>query len=497
MSSIGFNIVPSSAVASATYIEQVPERRSKKAAKLPQKIIFPAQYNTGKSPVANIPVQILSLGDIQARAGRGSMAAIMYEATQRWGRAIDTYWIPLADEGAGVAATKTITVAVTTVLAGVHAIFVAGRKIPVAVTAGMTAAQIATAIAAAVNADLDCAMTASANAAVVTLTARHKGAYGNALSVVLDLDTDDIKAEPSGVTLTIAAGATGATDPVLTTALGNLGDTFHTIIACPYTGAVSLTALETAWEARIAPDVKRPFIGLVGSVDTLANYTTALGSRNSPGTTFVPVEGSPNHPMEIAAVAAGLLGIKNDAAPGVPERGYKLTGIRGNASYPVWTGAQRNTVVAAGGSWTRMDAGGSVYLGDLVTTYKTNAQSVSDAGDCWRFTSTLSNVQAKIYSIDYLINSSPYVNAVIVDDASPSAKPYVIRPKTLKADLIGLVDSWIENGWSKNRAEIVAGIVCEIDDDNPTRLNVYVPDIIAAGLRIIAARYGWSLKSAA
>lgn len=144
-----------------------------------------------------------------------------------------------------------------------------------------------------------------------------------------------------------------------------------------------------------------------------------------------------------------------------------------------------------------MDAYGNVSIGDLVTTYKTNAQGVADAGDYWRFTTALQNMQAKIYSIDALINSAPYLNAVIVDDESTSNKSYVVRPKTLKADLIGLVDSWIDNGWSKDRSTIVAGIVVEISTDNPTRLDAYVPDVMAAGLRIIAVKYGWSLKSAA
>ena len=493
---VDFSLVPSSAAASATYIEQVPERRSKTAAVLPQKILFFAQYNTGKTPVANVPVKILSLGDIQTRAGRGSMAAIMYEAITRTSGAVEIFWGPLVDNAGGVVATKTLTVAVTTVLAGTVSLYVAGRKITTAVTAGMTNAQIATAIAAAITANLDCSMTAEATTNVVTLTARNKGLAPQGINIALDLESDDLAAEPSGVSIAIANVTAGTTDPLLATALGLLGDMFYTVIASPYNSAVTLAEIDAAWTTRVGPDVKRPFIAIAGYADTLANFTSALSARNSPGVTMVPVEGSPSHPWEIAAVVAGLLARNNDARPGVPVRGYKLTGVRTNPAYANWTGAQKDSIVVAGGSWTKADATGAILIGDLVTTYKTNAQGVADAGDYWRFTSTLSNIQAKIYSIDYLINSSPYINAVILDDASISGKSYVVRPKTLKADLIGLVDSWVENGWTKNRAAVVAGIVVEIDSVNPTRLNCYVPDVIAAGLRIIAARYGWSLKSA-
>jgi len=319
--------------------------------------------------------------------------------------------------------------------------------------------------------------------------------------VIADPDSGDASAAPGGTTYTIANGVAGTTDPTLDTALANLGDAWHTVLVNPYggfgsEGAAQCASFEAAFDARIAPSVKRPFAMIMGYSDTMANLVTFAGTRNHPATTIIPVEGSPDPCWEIAGVAAGLWAASNAAHPGVPCNGLVLTGVRGNASYPVWTGTQRNTVVMAGASWTRLLADGTVQLGDMTTTYKTNSQGVADAGDKWRFTDTIANIQAKEYSIDALIGSDTYARAVVVDDASPCDKTYVVRPKTLKGDLFALVDSWVANGWSKNAASIKAGITVEINASNAGRLDFYVPDVIAPGLRILAGRYGWAFTAA-
>ncbi len=73
---------------------------------------------------------------------------------------------------------------------------------------------------------------------------------------------------------------------------------------------------------------------------------------------------------------------------------------------------------------------------------------------------------------------------------------YAIRPKTVKAYAIKLIDElWIPRALTKNRDAVVAGIVSEIDSGNPNRINIQVPDDLAAGLKIIAAKLSWSFTA--
>jgi hypothetical protein len=61
------------------------------------------------------------------------------------------------------------------------------------------------------------------------------------------------------------------------------------------------------------------------------------------------------------------------------------------------------------------------------------------------------------------------------------------------ADPIQLIDElWMPLALSKQRDDIVENLVTEINSANPTRIDCFIPDILAAGLRIVAVRYEWS-----
>lgn len=492
--SISFSEVPANAIASAVFIEQ-EYKRNGVPGPIPQRIAMLAQYNSGKTPTANVAVKVTSADDVANRAGMGSMAHLM--AKKLFGAmgsgAVPVDWFPIGD-GTG-SATGTITVTVTTATAGTIKLYIAGRLVSIPVDSAAAQNDIATAIAAAINADLELPVSATVDTNVVTLTAKWVGLSANGITVRQDINSADAAGEPGGVTVVIAALSGGSADPSIATALTNMGGTWYTWVLCPYNADASLDLLEASGEARIDPGVKKPFAGVVGFNDTRANYLTWLASRNSPWTTSVPAEGSPNHPAEIAAACVGSCAVSANAEPARPFRTLPLTGIIPGASAP-WTYAEANAVEAAGGSWTETDAGGIVRIKDLLTTYVTNALGAVD--ESWRYTVTITNVQAKIYSLDQTFLSAPFDRAVVVDDDSVTGKEFAVSPKRVKGYIVQLIDEqWIPEAWSKNRDEIVAGIVVEINATNPGRIDVLVPDIIAVGLRIMAVKYQWSFAPAA
>ncbi len=495
-----FSLVPANAAASQVFVEQQNVRRTLGSYIIPERLLIVGQYNTGLTPVVDTPALCLSEADAWSRYGRGSMLALMYKRARANSPSAEIYMLPLADAGAGVAAQGAILVASAVTVAGTKAIFIGGKKVTVAAAVG-TADNLATAINAAINADLDLPVTSAVVAATCTLTARHKGTYGNGIKIEVDLDAGDDLLEPTGGSLTITQVGTtvaGATDPAnIAAALAALGDTWYTVIAYPWNDASNVTLMETAGVARVAPAVKRPFAGIVGYTDTLANYTTWLGSRNSPWTTSIPVESASSPAYEVAAAAAGAIIGSAMADPARPCKTLTLVGIRGGV-LANWTGAQRDAIVALGGSWTKREVDGTVHLGDCITTYVTNAGGGEDAVTSWRYLTTILKLQAKIYSLDQLCNGEPFTRAIIVSDTQITSKRYAISPKTAKAYAIKLVDDlWIPQGWSKDRDTIVAGIVAQVNAGNPQRMDLLVPDVMSAELAIIAVKYEWGFSSAA
>lgn len=492
--SVGFSNVPSNAIASGVFVE--PEyKRAGVAGPIPQRIALLGQYNAGKTPTNNVAKNITSADEAASLYGRGSllhlMAVALFAGIGAGTVEVDAF--PLA-AGTGSAA-GTITVSGPATAAGDISLYIAGKKVTVPVANAAAQNDVATAIGAAINANPDLPVSASVNTNVVTLTSRWAGLSGNQISIKQDVGSGESSLEPAGITLVIVAMAGGSADPSIATALANFGDTFYTWVVCPYNADASLDVLEAAGVARFDPGVKRPFAGVVGYNDTRANFLTWLADRNSPWTTAVPVDSSPNHPAEIAAAAVGVCAKSAQADPARPFRTLTLSGILPGA-VANWTYAERNAVEAAGGSSTFLAADGLVHIHDLVTTYTTNALGAVD--ESWRFTITITNVQAKIYSLDQLFMSAPFDRAIVVDDDAVTGKSYAVSPKRVKAFVIQLIDQqWIPEAWSKNRDAIVAGIVAEIDASNPGRINVLVPDIIAVGLRIMAVKYQWSFSAAA
>jgi phage tail sheath gpL-like len=485
---VGFSLVPSNAVASGVFVEQQNVKTSFGSLIIPHKILLLGQYNSGKTPTNNVPVLLQSADHAAQLYGNGSMLHRMAIAAFKGAGAVPIYSCPLAD--GTTAMTKTITMVGNATSAGTVSIFIAGIKVTASVSIGDTPTIIASAISAAINAKTELPVTAAPVAGVVTLTCRWRGATGNEIDVSKDLDSGDSTLEPTGTTVTVAAGVSGATDPTPDAALAALGDTWYTFIASPYQLAASITALETAWTTRADPSVKRPFVGLLGAVSAYATALALANGRNSPGSCFVSCEGSPTMPLEIAAAAAGVCSNSAQADPARPWKTLTLPGVR--AGTPAeWTYANKQAAELAGLSVTSPQLDGTVRIFDLVTTYKTNSLGAAD--DAWRYPETITNIQAKIYSLDNLFRGTPFDRAVVVDDSTVSGKSYVISPKRVKAFVVKLIDDlWAPNAWSRYRDQIVASLTAEINASNPGRIDVSLTDYPAAGLRIVAVLYKWS-----
>jgi phage tail sheath gpL-like len=486
--SITFNSVPSNAAASKVFVEQEAVNRGTGSPLIPHKKLVMGHYNSGKSPTANVAQLILSLADAWDRYGRGSQLAAMIEkAGVQDG--VPVYAIPLAPDGSGVAAVGSLAFSGTATAAGTLAIYIAGRRVTVAVAVGDTAAEVATAVAAAVNADLDLPVTASADTGTVTVTSRWAGESSNQIS--LQMNRRDTDVTPAGLSVTVTdvgSGTAGEEDPDVSTALAGLGDTWFTEIAFPFLSADALTALKAAGVTRDDPGVNRPFWAFAGYTGTRSAFITELGNHNSEWLTFVPVHGSPSPAYEIAASAAKLAAQVQQNTPGRPLKNQILPGVSAGDTNDQ-TYAENDATVKAGGSTTENTEGGGVKVIDLVTTRIT-----TDAGadtDAWRFAEIIPNIQFKRYALEQVFKASPYDQAVVISDDDLPGPSYAIRPRAAKSRCIQLVDDWVSRGMSTSRDEIVAGITAEINGDNAGRIDVLIPDVPSAGLRILAAKLEW------
>ncbi|HEX2955727.1 MAG TPA: hypothetical protein VHO70_02780, partial [Chitinispirillaceae bacterium] len=181
-----------------------------------QEMVIVAQRLATGTVAKNISKTIANSEQAATYWGAGSIMHRMAMAAFRQNPYLVLTGCAVDDNAAGVAATATITFAGAATGAGSASLLIGNDPISIAILAAMTPAQAATALAAEINKYVNLPVTASANAAVVTLTAKNKGTVGNLIG---KYNATSSKYEPSisinaaGLTATVTGFTGGATDP--------------------------------------------------------------------------------------------------------------------------------------------------------------------------------------------------------------------------------------------------------------------------------------------
>lgn len=217
--------------------------------------------------------------------------------------------IGLTDNGSGVAATGSIAFSGTASAAGTLTVYIdsiRNGKYELSVANGDTANSIGVALAALVNANSFAPVSAANSSGTVTFTASNDGTQGNTIGI-------KIEGTVAGISTTLTAMSSGATNPSLTSLFDPVADKRYTSIVYPAEWGVS--TLTNFTEARFNVDNKIiDGVGIVCKNDTYADSNTALDALNQKTLAYIPnrlLSGSTHKggaifesPIVIAAYAA-------------------------------------------------------------------------------------------------------------------------------------------------------------------------------------------------
>jgi phage tail sheath gpL-like len=384
---ISFNGIPSVIREPFVTIEFDNTKATQGPGLLSYRVLILGQKTTGGSWAANSIQRATSVEQVITGGGRGSMLhrqALAYFANNRF---TETFVGVLGDDGAGVAASGTLTVTGPATQSGTLHLYLGGTYVPVLVTSGDAQNSIAAAINAAINAALDLPVSSTVSTNVVTVTFRHKGLVGNSFD--MRLNYQDGEATPAGVAVAVAALASGTTNPALATLIAALGDNWYQVVIHPYTDATSLTAIETEMASRFGP--LRMIDGI--AITSAAGTQSALGSigdaRNSPHSVIVaqPGKNPLTPPMEFAAAVGAQTAFHGNIDPARPFKTIALSWVKPPIEADRFTFNERNLLLGDGISTTSAPAGGIVQISQLVTTYQTAPSGAAD--ESYRLVNTL------------------------------------------------------------------------------------------------------------
>jgi phage tail sheath gpL-like len=354
-------------------------------------LIIGQQAATGTF-VPNVPVLSLGVTDAANKAGAGSQLALMLARYRQHDPYSPVWLLPLADAGGSTKAVGSFAFAGTATAAGSLPVYVGDGNtravgdtiVNVAVAIGDTATVVAGNVKTALLAQTSLPMVATIATSTVTLTAVNGGLCGNDIMLSLaPLGAAGGQSIPAGITCTITQPTGGATNPTLTTALGNLGQQTYDFIANPYNDTTSLAAFTQFMS--FTTGRWSPLQALYGHVysafrGTYGTAYTFLDALNDPHLTVMPFGPSSLTPYWLWAAA--LAGAAGQALQGdncvVPFRQVPLY-VSAPAQADLYTPwPQQNSLLYVGGSTFIVTQSGQVQPQKVITTYQLNAAGVAD-----------------------------------------------------------------------------------------------------------------------
>lgn len=437
------------------------------------------------------PVAVNRVEEADILFGVGSMAARSVRAIRANNAHHELIVVPVADDGAGVAATGTVEITAAPARAGTAAFRIAGQRVRIKVLPTDTVTEIAAALAAAVNADKQLPVTAGAALGVVTLTARHAGEAGNHIDLRDGYWLDG--PQPQGLGVTITAMANGAGNPDAGPALAALDalETYQTF-AVPWTDAANLTAIEEEladrWMALRAVDgvMFTAFTGGYAAAATLAE------GRNSAFNVLVCPGRTPTPPWELAGAMAGQTTYAAAVDPGRPFQTLPLDGVLPPAEgIERFDDLERNLILTKGGATTSVDAAGRVVIERAVTTYKETASGAADPS-----LQDLNTVRLMSYYRRSVVNTwaRMFPRHKLAEDGQPvGLGQSIMTPSGAIAVQTAHYERLVNAGLFQDLAGYKQSLIAEVNASIPGRLDIFDRPRPIGQLRQVAARAAFRL----
>jgi phage tail sheath gpL-like len=457
----------------------------------PLRTLLIGQRLTAGTAVNGTPYLVSTTSQAISLFGRGSMLARMHEIYRKSDPTGEVWCISLADNGAGVTATGTITVTGPATAAGTINLYIAGQLVQVAVGSTDTANTVAASINTAINAALDLPVTSTVVTNVVTMTCRWKGLTGNDIAV-FDSFRGSAGGEslPTGISLAYSGSGLltgGTTAPTIATAITAMGDDPYDFVIQPYTDSTTLDAFATEYgDASGRWSWSRQVYGHCYSAlrGTLSALAAAGALRNDPHHTIAGIDVDCPHPnYEYAAAYGARNAVYIAADPARPTQTGQLTGLiapRPGKKF-IWT--ERNSLLGSGIA-TSMVASGVLQIERAITTYQKNTFAQADTS--YMDSETL---HTAAYVLRYLSQAitSKYARHKLANDGTRfGAGNATVTPSVIRSEILAAYDTLTDLGIVENRDLFSKYLIVERDSVNPNRLNVLFPPDYVNQLRVFA-----------
>lgn len=487
MPPISFNEVGAHRVPFA-YIEFDASKATQGPSILKYKQLVIGQKLSAGSASVNDPVLVTSEGDAIKKFGQGSMLHQMAKALFANNTNTEAWFAALDDDGAAAAAGGSTTYTGTAAEAGTINLYVAGYRVKAGVASGDAAATVATSVKDAINAKSDLPVTAAINGTVpeqVDITARNAGEAGNQIDLRHNYFSD--QELPAGITASITAMSSGATNPDVGSVITAIGDDWYHVWAMPYNDSANLTKIKDELDRRWGPDIQASGAAITALDDTVANQVTEGGNHNSKHLVIMDSADSPSPSYEWAAAFCGVVARFGQIDPARPFQTLPVEHIKAEKPGKRRTRSERETLLDNSiATHTVDDAGGQVRVERMITTYSTNQAGADDTAFL-DLNTVLTLIYLRYDFRNYWLTKYPR-HKLGSDGKRYGAGQAIMTPKLGKAEAIVKFRQWEEMALVEDADQFKRDLIVERNAQDPNRLDFLLPPNLVNQLRVTGAQ---------
>ena len=481
--SITFDQIPANWRVPGTYVEIRPDYSNMGLAEFPTRVLLMVQMLAAGTAAVGRTYRITRVADAIGLFGQGSVGHHMVEAFLAANPTTEMHAIALADVGGGTQATRTVTITGTPTVAGVAALYVAGRRVTANVTTASTPTTVAAALVAAITANPDMPVTAANSAGVITLTARHRGEVGNEIDARMNLRIDDNT--PAGLAFAIANGTAGATNPDIATAISAVAAEWFTDIVVPWTDTTSVSALTAELSRRYVAMTRLDMHGWIGLRGTFSAVSSRGAALNSPHLSVIGANAAPQPGYVWAASLAGVASFHLANDPARQLRSLVLPGILAPAQAVRFIDTERDLLLRDGISTFTVAVDGSVVLERVITTYQTTTLGAPD-------TAWLDVMIPKVLTrirwdwATHMALTWPRAKLAGDNDIAAEYAANVATPRRLHSTWAARCKLYARQGWIENVEATLRASTFAIDGADRNRVNALMKVQVIGNLMVLA-----------
>jgi phage tail sheath gpL-like len=228
-----------------------------------------------------------------------------------------------------------------------------------------------------------------------------------------------------------------------------------------------------------------PGLAFVGFTGTMSEVNAFAVQFNSPFISIIGINDVDVSDAELAAAYYGQCAHSLSVDPARPLQTLQIKDVKTEAATE-WTLTERDIMLNSGAATYYTDISKNVYVERPITTYRENDSGVAD-DSYLDITTVATAIYFRFKQRNRILSKYPR-HKLTSEDVNFAPGQAILTPQLFKAEMLALYRDLQDAGIVQDFENYKSTFTCEIDSQEPTRINYQDQPIFINGMMIVAGK---------